>query len=241
MSAELTEAHRAAQVQLGARTATLALSLWDLLDLENIDGSIGRWFSALAEVVAANHRASGELAGRYLAAHREIGVGAPPGSPVDAPDLNVQALRTSMLVTGPYRLRSNLAKGVGFDRAVDIARADSAGEAMRHALAGGRDRITAAVRSDPAIIGVQRVTSASPCHFCAMLASRGPVYRSEATAAFRPHSRCGCQPEPVYTRDAPLTPTAERFAAQWADAKSLASSEGIRPEVAFRRLHEGRT
>ena len=38
-----------------------------------------------------------------------------------------------------------------------------------------------------------------PCGFCAMLAARGPVYRSQDTAGSRYHDNCVCTCVPVYT------------------------------------------
>lgn len=242
-SEQLTEAHRLAQMRIGAGTALLVSAAWELLDIERLDATVEQWVATVTRIVEADRARSAAVAARYLTRHRHDAAGLPQALPaaVVADPFDQIALRTSLLVTGPYRLRTNLARNVAVDIAVDKARASSAGEALRHTLAGGRTTITSAVRSDPDIEGVQRVTAASPCHFCAMLASRGPVYGDESTADFKPHAHCGCQPEPVYDTDAELTPTAARFAGQWREAKTLASSENIRPEVAFRRLVEGRT
>lgn len=58
----------------------------------------------------------------------------------------------------------------------------------------------AAKRRGPrgAVLGWARVlTGERNCSFCAMLASRGAVYKSEKTAGFEPHDRCDCHPELV--------------------------------------------
>ena len=71
-----------------------------------------------------------------------------------------------------------------------------------------------------------------------MLASRGAVYKTERTAGdgHKFHDSCGCTPEPVYSRQNDPPP----FAGEWAEAKRIARDEGIRTDVAFRRLVEGR-
>ena len=237
----LTEAHRLAQLRVGGEAVEEAVELWDLLDLDDIDGSLARWLAALLRLTSAQNRRSADAAARYLVQHRRI-LAPTAGElvPVQASPLAPERVRTALLVSGPFRLRRALSTGKPFDRAVREARASSAGEVMRLALDGSRSLIDNAVGSDRAILGVQRRTAPSPCHFCAMLASRGPVYRSVETARFRAHASCACQPEPVYQDRAPLTPQALVEREKWDRAKQLGRDEGVRTEVMFRRIHEGR-
>ena len=64
----------------------------------------------------------------------------------------------------------------------------------------GRAAATYAVRRDFRVKAVGRGTSSNPCHFCAMLASRGFVYRTEGSAGFgqdsisKWHPNCHCFP-----------------------------------------------
>lgn len=60
-----------------------------------------------------------------------------------------------------------------------------------------RDTITTNRRRDPASVGWRRVTTGSGCKFCAMLGSRGAVYK-EATARFASHANCHCTAAPVF-------------------------------------------
>lgn len=240
-SDQLTEAYRVAQSQLGARTVALVAELWALLDLDDLETSIPRWLAAIERIVAGEREQSRVAARRFLLAHRELlAPSRPPMADVDADPLVPAALRTSMLVTGPYRFRRKLGAGASLAEAVSAGKAGSAGEAMRHVLAGGRSLIDNAVNADDSVLGVQRRTSGAPCHFCAMLASRGPVYKSEETARFKPHAGCSCQPEPVYEDRAPLTAQALVERAKWDEAKLRARDEGVTAEVMFRRIHEGR-
>jgi hypothetical protein len=60
--------------------------------------------------------------------------------------------------------------------------------------------------TDPAAVGWYRLTDAKPCPFCALLASRGIVYkqrgiRPASTAPASSHNDCGCSAEPAFTRD----------------------------------------
>lgn len=65
------------------------------------------------------------------------------------------------------------------------AGAQAAGAADRDAQMGGRDLLDAYARADRTVLGWARVTAPNPCWFCAMLASRGAVYRSAWTARYR--------------------------------------------------------
>lgn len=57
----------------------------------------------------------------------------------------------------------------------------------------------------------RRVTDGNPCGFCAMLAGRGPVYRSAEKAGDgrRYHTRCGCTVEPFEGDPSEWVPTPE--------------------------------
>lgn len=58
----------------------------------------------------------------------------------------------------------------------------------------GRSLISYAVRRDTRVRMVARGTSATPCSFCAMLASRGFAYASEMSAVAGKHPNCHCYP-----------------------------------------------
>lgn len=89
--------------------------------------------------------------------------------------------------------------------------------AVRHVHNGGRDASMTVVKADLKARGYVRVTRPGCCHFCAMLASRGPVYsedsflESDAKRKNDPrdiehgtakvHDECGCHLRAVYTRD----------------------------------------
>lgn len=195
----LTEAHRLAQARLGAQTVEQALTTFELLDPSNLDGSFPRWLRIMRPLIARQRDASSALAANYLTTFRtlELGQSVPPFPAILATPLDDQAVATSLLVTGPANIRSSLAKGTPFGRAIEVAKALSAGSSMRHALDGGRETISRTVAGDPRAKGWARVASARPCSFCAMLASRGPVY-SDQTVKFRSHDHCSCSAEPVY-------------------------------------------
>lgn len=244
-AARLTEAHRVAQNQLGAHTVAQVLATWALLDPDDLDGTFATWAAVVLPLLGQLRRTSAQLAANYLTAFRaiELGPGSTPSPLVVAGDVNRQAAITSLLVTGPVAVKAALARGVPLERAADAARARAAAASMRHVLGGGRDTITESVAADDRAQGWARAASGSACHFCAMLASRGPVYKSQGAAAggrqdpegrHRVHDGCNCAFEPVYRSDAPWPAGSERYADLWRQAKASSGGGDVANE--FRRL-----
>jgi hypothetical protein len=239
--AALTEAHRLAQSRLGAQTVRALRAIFPLLDPEDLDGTFQRWLTGVIPLVRSQHNLSARLAAAYLTTFRtlELGPDVEPFVPVLAADITEEAVQTSMLVTGPVSIRSNLAKAVPLVRALSLAEANSARSGMRHAMNGGRDTIQGSVKADSEAFGYARTTSGKACAFCAMLASRGPVYSTD-TVDFHAHDGCHCGSEPIYRRDADWPSGSRRYDAMYQDAKRTAQAEGVDVLVAFRRKIEGR-
>lgn len=195
----LTEAHRIAQARIGADTVRRMAAVWPLLDTSNLDATFERWLIAVRPLVNAQRTASARLAASYYTTFRTLEVGADvtPVTPTMATLVDQETLVTSMLVTGPASIRSALARGVRFETAVQTAQANSARSAARHAMNGGRDTVVNTIRSDRSALGYARTTSGRACAFCALLASRGPVYSKESVD-FQAHDGCYCGAEPIY-------------------------------------------
>lgn len=231
-AAQLTEGHRLAQARLAAQTVRLMRSSWPLLDPTDIDGTVGRWLRVTVPLVQRQRRQSILLAGAYLRAFRAVELGMDAGYvPVlDVPD-ELQAIITSLTVTGPVAIKRAMKRMVALQAATTTAEAASSASAMRHALNGGREVIIRSVEADRRALGWARVVSGKPCPWCLMLASRGPVYREE-TAGFEAHDNCSCSAEPVYHADAAWPPGAREAQDLWRQAKA----EGGDTFANFRRL-----
>lgn len=230
----LTEGHRLAQARLGAQTVRLLRSSWPLLDPNDLDRTAPGWLRVTVPLVTRQRRLSARLAAQYLQAFRAVEIGVDGEyRPLVGEFDDLRALTTSLLVTGPVRVKQQMRRQVPLVRALSLAEAASAAAAMRHALNGGRDVLVNSVRADRMALGWARVVSGDPCAFCAMLASRGPVY-GEDTADFQAHDRCSCTAEPVYRADAPWPPGSERYRDLWRQAKT----EDGDTTANFRRLVE---
>lgn len=90
------------------------------------------------------------------------------------------------------------------------------------ALDAGRAAVTTAVRNDRLVLAVARGTSANPCAFCAMLASRGFVYKNNKTAGVdendvvkKYHIHCRCFPIYRWVKDSELPELNAYFKKQW--------------------------
>jgi hypothetical protein len=103
----------------------------------------------------------------------------------------------------------------------------------------GRDTIVNSVAADAKAKGWARVPEPGCCAFCALLATRGAVYKSEDSADFKSHDHCRCHAEPVFTA---YEPSAQIRQWQADYAKATHGVRGSRNQrIAWRQAFEGRT
>lgn len=125
-----------------------------------------------------------------------------------------EELRTVLEALGPDNLQKKVDKidGAGSADEVDELReaahreagARQAAAAERIAMNGGRSTVWSHAQRDRRAIGYIRLSrTGTPCGWCAMLISRGPVYRSERSAEYadgdKYHDNCHCYAEPVFS------------------------------------------
>jgi hypothetical protein len=148
-----------------------------------------------------------------------------------------RAAQVSMLVTGPSNIKAKIKRATPVEQATRSALVEASGAASRHVLDGGRKTALTVVQRDEIAIGWARVTDGDPCAFCAMLASRGPAYKSRQQAAFQAHDHCACSVEPVFSRAAEWPGRSREFQQLWNDniRGQYSGKDAIR---AFRRLYE---
>lgn len=231
-AARLTETHRIAQARIGTQTVQQMLAAWGILDPTDVDGSVDRWLAVVLPVIRSNRTQSAQLAAAYTTAFRSLEVGQPGRPPDLAADFELDAVVTSLIVTGPAALKAATARGLGLRTAAQLGASRSAAAAMRHALNGGRDTVMRSIRSDSSAVGYYRVTSGNTCAFCAMVASQGVIYKDQDRAGFQPHDRCACGPEPVYRSDSRPPATSQRYADLWqSTTEGLSGADAV---AAFR-------
>lgn len=232
----LDEGHRSQQLVI--RNALLAelLVLWRQMNPDAPQETFVSW-ARQALLVIGNRRAqSSVLASRYVrAVRRQAGVpGAAPA--VRVPPLDPDEATRALAATALQTLQRAKARGVERARAMQLGYINSSAAATRLTLDGGRDTVLASVQQDDRAVAWMRVTAASPCAFCAVLAAQGARYKSEATASFQPHGACKCTAKPVYDRSETPPDASVSFQRMWEDAaRGLKGKEAFN---AFRRAHE---
>ena len=189
--------------QIGNRAAAMreVQRLWQTVAVDNLRGTIGTFVDAATSVVRARNRDASESASAYLVQFRqaealEVRLGRAIYGPAAPPsDAAIAAKLRGAGLSGVINARR---AGRGIDFAGENGLVKVLGGVASLVLKGARDTLINAAEKDPIALGWLRVTGGDPCGLCSMLASRGPVYKTAASADFVPHDGCGCTPEIVY-------------------------------------------
>jgi hypothetical protein len=176
---------------------------------------------------------------RFEIDERALQRGQRPRARIEIPDIDWterdRAAERSLIITGPIGQKSKIKRGQRPEQARDHSFVESSGAASTAVLTGGRQSLMRAVTDNMRLIGYIRVTAANPCYFCAMLASRGPVYTGPRAAGpnvrgprnpraglafvgeggFKVHDHCMCTVEPVYNTDTIWPGRAREFQELW--------------------------
>lgn len=228
--AALTEAHRLAQLAIAAQADLVARALWSRLDIDNLDRSTPAWLGANVAAARRFFTESTSLASEYMAQYREAELGTSSG-PTVRPQFNTAEQRRTLQLAGPVRVKLLVKRGSSGDSAGAKALTKYSGIMRRQTLSGGRMLVDESTSADQRAIGWRRVTNGNPCAFCAMLASRGPVYGSKARAeqiggnGLRYHGHCGCTAETVYGEWIP-TEAEQRYIDEYEKAAQEANDAG---------------
>ena len=193
----LTVTHRAAQLRAVRRVQLASVSLWQLLDAADLDAQAALWLESQLELVLAGRAASVERATAYYSALRRsklgFGVDAPPSDAA----MPIDAMRASLRIVGPVKVKQGIGRGLPPARAMDNGLAGVQATTQRLVLNGGRSAVLNLMSREPGTVRYQRVAGGKACRFCAMLAGRGPVYTA-TSGDFEAHDSCSCSAEPVF-------------------------------------------
>lgn len=225
----LTRHHRAAQVKLRAIALRDYVQLWPLW--RGDDASFNRLVVATLPLVRAHNQLSASVAAAYFDDFRSAEDPGGTASPIVADPVPDEQIEGSLHVTGRVMTSKALAAGLSPDAAMQQALVRTSGAVVRHVLAGGRDTLVTSAIEDAQAVGWSRVTASRPCAFCAMLASRGPVY-GEESVRFKAHDHCSCMAEPAYEGSA-WPGRAREFRQLWNE-----HGTGDEPLKNFRRAFE---
>ena len=220
--AALTQAHQRQQIALANRAVASSKPMW-----ASVVRSQGVWLAAQLSLLYQFYRQSEDLASTYVQAYRDAeGVRDPS---IERAPFPVAEMTSVMLVGGPYSVKNFIKEGATPDQALSKGFTKFSGLVSRQVLSGGRMLIDRTAARDRQAIGWRRVTDGNPCTFCAMLATRGPVYRSREKASviagsgLRYHPHCGCTAELVYGEWVP-TEQEEQYINTYAQAAMAATA-----------------
>lgn len=240
---EAAQKYRGIQALMAARMAQQVLRVWrDLMNPAKVDASWPAVRAALIPIVERARDQSAALAGAaYRDARHDADIDGEfdPEGPLP---LMLRRLEAALDVTGPVEFKKAIAAGKTPQQAMDAAAVRMVGTTQFLALEGGRQVMQRSIDADDQATGWARVTDADPCAWCAMLASRGPVYKSAKTAGDPRqggntyHDHCACQAWPAFTHDEPFIGIAEGLYDDW--LRETRGRGGKHAVNAFRRWWE---
>ncbi|UIW13420.1 capsid maturation protease and VIP2-like ADP-ribosyltransferase toxin [Arthrobacter phage Amyev] len=198
----LSRSHMAKQVQdASVVQAGLAVAFDKGLNPADLDGTSATYLRSALALVSAGRGLAVKTANDYYGAAKR-GAGFESTIPVlGAPQMDLAMAAQALLINGPISIKKQLSTGVGLIAAMDAAKAQTLRVGKRLVLEAPRKHLIDLVSKDKDALGWSRVSDGQPCHFCAMLVSRGPVY-SEQTVRFRAHNGCGCSVRPFFKGEA---------------------------------------
>ena len=280
----LDQKHSEDQETIADNLVLALYPLWQIMDFENLDQSSILWTESVLPRVRTAYMQSQRVAASFalnvrfatLATADPIGIDvpeveAPAGVPsprfalpdvgdveeiVPLDPMEDNDVRTSLLVEGNFNIKSQMPVP---DPAVTMqaAQVNSTGAAVRQTLTGARNVTANVVKFDRRVLGYARYTDTNPCHFCALLASRGAVYSkesfAEADASFtsnkkaievpkeyvrisKVHNNCRCTLRPVYSKSQEFDADARHYRQQWKNVMDKYGSES--PDVVVQKWRE---
>ena len=223
--AQLTQAHRQAQLALRADVLADLTRMWRLFDQGDIFATFERFATAAEILIRRRHGDSAGLAAAYFDEfRRREGIGGVATARLSTPPPR-EIVRESLAVAGRVGAANALRAGQTPVAAARNGLVRVLGAATSLVLGGGRRTLVESVRADRQARGWQRVTSGGACAFCSMVASRGPAFKSQTSAKFEAHDHCSCTAEPYYEGSAELAANA-RLREAWEVAQRQAREAG---------------
>ncbi|WP_292605959.1 hypothetical protein [Nocardioides sp. REDSEA-S30_B4] len=181
-------AHREALADVITLAIAELVTEWPSLPLDSPEAARVALAGLLGDLLDAFHPVAGGLGADWYDDLR-LAANVPGSFTAPLPDLPpVQQIE---------KTASWAASGLYVD--VDKALADSAAAVERLLALADREAIETAADRDPQPARWARYASPNACAFCALNATRGPVFRSEDTAASKYHNHCRCIAVPVWS------------------------------------------
>lgn len=146
-------------------------------------GDVDRWFeqtiSQIMEIVAVAFASIRRLTAAFLAEHADLN-----GAQITPKlaELDFIAGTRSMHITGPVAFKQHMTVSGDELASRAVMARKMAGAVQRQTMDGDRKTTHLTIDHNRVIVGWRRVSDGNPCAWCAMLISRGAVYKSNRSA-----------------------------------------------------------
>lgn len=273
----LEQKHSQDQESIADNLVLALFPLWWMMDFEDLDHTSIMYAEAALPMIRTAYLQSQHVAAAFAANVRYASLATATPQPLDAPNVEVPMgvprerfelpsfgdpfaaddpiafdefpeddVRLSLLVEGNYHVKQQMPVSDPSDIMAN-ARVNTTGAAVRQSLKGARNVTSQILKFDRKVLGYARFTDANPCHFCALLASRGAVYGRQSFAdsdsqftankkaievppeyvrISKVHNNCRCTLRPVYSKATEFDPDAKFYRSQW---KKVWDEHGAKP------------
>ncbi|MFE0470476.1 hypothetical protein ACFW2V_02520 [Streptomyces sp. NPDC058947] len=227
-----TSVARWRQAQSGLSTLLLRdlRGLRRLINPNRLQSTLPLWIEAVAALVARYAEASATLGADFYDSEREAaGISGTFTVQLADPPPGEQTSNSLRWATKDLWPRdedtATVAQMDPFDIRLDAAMSKADGAIDRLVLNAGRETVQNAVRRDGGAIAYARAAALGCCSFCALMSSRGAVYKDRGAvgedanerfigddSVIKYHNYCRCQPIPVFRGQAfELSPKARAW------------------------------
>lgn len=224
--------------------AAAALAIWvSRFDPQNPEETYPATRAALIELIRSWFPNMVDLGSRFYSTMRELAGFDGAFQPIPAKRQPREALVTSINATGIAVFHTALNSGQTLAQAKDTAGVTVSGAVSRQAVSGSRQTVHRSVEEDQRAVGYMRMPSGGgSCSFCAMILSRGVIFKTEESAGARGsgnryHDHDDCIVRPVFEgSEHVVTDRARDLSEQW--QRVTAGLSGAEARNAWRRYWE---
>jgi len=207
---------RQAQAGLSTLLARDLRGLRRLINPSRLQATVPLWIEAVAALVARYAEAAATLGADFYEGDREL-AGVPGVFSVQLADPPPEKQTSSSLRWATKDLwprnedDATVAQLEPLDVRLEAAMSKADGAVDRLVLNAGRETVQEAVRQDRGAVAYARAAALGCCSFCALMSSRGAIYRDRGTvgenandrfvgddSVIKYHNFCRCQPIPVF-------------------------------------------
>jgi hypothetical protein len=272
----LAQQHAQNQEGIAAQLALDLLPLWAILKPNDLNQSTVMWLSVVMPLIAKAYAQSQRYGLVFNQDYKWASLPLSDPLPLKLPDVPppnhviggafdqvpidfqeplwdnrpfpLEQATKNMVVNGPSRVMS-LMSDETLDEAMQTGLHTSSGAAIRQAVNGSRAATRDVAENDSDVLGWARVTDSHPCYYCAILASRGAVYKSNSfkvsdanfvgdkpkgldsswSDVAKVHDNCRCTLRPVYMKAQFRDREAWFYYEQWKTfSKGMSNAKAIR-------------